>query len=476
MLAVAGVPVAHAASGTFNITGTTATSATGNYVTPEGDTGTFTLTRTAATGLSGTVTFVGGGNGLQARNSEPSPVVTEGGDSFAYTLSLTPGAGQARSLIIELVQRTVQTTGNSEVARLNLSYGGAPYGTAAATVALNPPVLMHPTNVAQADNTTIPQLRQYTANPDPLVDTTPVANYPALAVGTAIPAGTNIQLFGVANADSAYRIDVTNATTMSLTYTGNNRSDFGGNGLLTGEVFNEWIGFGVRTRPASLTLAKQVGMRTLAADQFNVQIRDGATTLAQATTAGTGTTASTGATAVNDNTAYTLTEVITGSAAATYNKTIACTNANSGSPTTLPTGASATPTWSVTPIGGDAITCTITNITNAADLIIAKTNTPAAGANDQPADTVTSGQATTYQLTVTNNGPADVVNAVVTDTPTAGLDCPPANAVTCTINGTACPGGPFTVANLTGSGIVLPLLTTATPTNTAILSFSCTVQ
>jgi hypothetical protein len=69
-------------------------------------------------------------------------------------------------------------------------------------------------------------------------------------------------------------------------------------------------------RFASIKLAKQiVGARVNAADQFTVQINQGATTIARATTTGTGTTVTGGATAltqVTSGTNYALTEIAAG--------------------------------------------------------------------------------------------------------------------------------------------------------------------
>ena len=116
------------------------------------------------------------------------------------------------------------------------------------------------------------------------------------------------------------------------------------------------------------------------------------------------------------------------------------------------------------------------NVANLADLSITKTNTPLAGPNDQAADTVVSGAQSTYSLVVTNSGPGPAVNAVIQDAPGAGLNCPPANVVTCTSAAAgACPAGPLTVANLT-AGITLDTLPATAGSNTATLSFSCTVQ
>ena len=117
------------------------------------------------------------------------------------------------------------------------------------------------------------------------------------------------------------------------------------------------------------------------------------------------------------------------------------------------------------------------NVSNLADLSIAKTNTPLSGPNDQAADTVQSGAQTAYTVVVTNNGPGPAVNAVISDTPGAGITCPAANVVTCasTAAPSACPAGPLTVANLT-AGVALGTLPATAGANTVTFTFNCTVQ
>ena len=116
------------------------------------------------------------------------------------------------------------------------------------------------------------------------------------------------------------------------------------------------------------------------------------------------------------------------------------------------------------------------NVSNLADLSIAKTNTPLSGPNDQAADTVASGAQSAYTVVVTNNGPGPAVNAVISDTPGAGITCPAANVVTCaspTVG--ACPAGPLTVANMT-AGVTLGTLPATVGSNTVTFTFNCTVN
>ena len=99
-----------------------------------------------------------------------------------------------------------------------------------------------------------------------------------------------------------------------------------------------------------------------------------------------------------------------------------------------------------------------------ADVAIVKTSSPTGP--------VSSGATLDYTLVVTNNGPGDVTGTVVTDTPDEGLNCPASNPVTITGDGVPA-GGPFTIANLTGAGIVLGALE---PTQSASLTYTCTVE
>lgn len=125
---------------------------------------------------------------------------------------------------------------------------------------------------------------------------------------------------------------------------------------------------------------------------------------------------------------------------------------------------------------GDPITCTYANTGQAADLRVAKTNTPAAGPNDQAADTVTSGAATTYTIVVTNGGVIPVTGALVTD-PAAGranITCPAGNTVTCAGSAAGvCPGATTTIGTLSNPGYTLGTLPAG---GTATLVFSCTVN
>jgi uncharacterized repeat protein (TIGR01451 family) len=107
-----------------------------------------------------------------------------------------------------------------------------------------------------------------------------------------------------------------------------------------------------------------------------------------------------------------------------------------------------------------------TPITTAASVVIAKTDGKALA---------TSGGTNNYAITLTNQGPSVANGATITDTVGAGLTCPGANTVTCSgaVNGAVCPGGPLTIANLTGAGITVATLPV---TGSLQFAFTCNVN
>lgn len=118
--------------------------------------------------------------------------------------------------------------------------------------------------------------------------------------------------------------------------------------------------------------------RRFTGDQFTVQIMDGTSVVASSTTAGTSNTINTGTgdtglVQVVNQRVYTVDEIAAGTTSlGNYTATMACTNATSGSTTTLPTAVGGT----ITPRPGDAITCSITNTRRStATLVIEKTST-----------------------------------------------------------------------------------------------------
>jgi len=115
--------------------------------------------------------------------------------------------------------------------------------------------------------------------------------------------------------------------------------------------------------------------RRFAGDQFTVRIRQGTTIVASSTTTGTGATVSagnTGAVQLLAGQSYSLDEIAAGTTSlGNYAAAMACTNATSGTGTSLPTAMPG----SITPRAGDVITCTITNNRRAtAVLLIEKTS------------------------------------------------------------------------------------------------------
>jgi uncharacterized repeat protein (TIGR01451 family) len=164
-----------------------------------------------------------------------------------------------------------------------------------------------------------------------------------------------------------------------------------------------------------LTLKKALAAsgRQFSTDQFELDIDQGATNVATITTTGTGATVTNGTTAqtqVTAGTAYTLYEDTAGTTVLSqYTATMACTNTNGASSTTLPS----TPGGTITPAIGDVVTCTITNTKKAANaqLTILKSSTlvsdPVNGATNPK---FIPGAIVRYTFTVANTGPSTVTN------------------------------------------------------------------
>ena len=124
--------------------------------------------------------------------------------------------------------------------------------------------------------------------------------------------------------------------------------------------------------PPKLTTRKVLtGNRVETNDQFTIATTTGTTAVSSFTTTGTGsslTTNSITATGLSTTATYTIAETIANTDGkgnlANYNTSYACTNANSSSTTTMPSGSTTSfnlPTLTY----GDDITCTITNTPNA---------------------------------------------------------------------------------------------------------------
>jgi hypothetical protein len=158
-----------------------------------------------------------------------------------------------------------------------------------------------------------------------------------------------------------------------------------------------------------LKLTKALGTsgRRFSTDQFVMNINQGTTTLATTTTTGTGTTVTNGVTPqlqASASTTYTFAELGSGATSLTqYTSAMTCSNAFTGSTTTLPTS----PGGTVTPGMGDVISCTITNTRKAsnATLTLVKTSSvisdPINGTTNPKA---IPGAIVTYSILVTNTG------------------------------------------------------------------------
>ncbi|MFN3423104.1 MAG: CshA/CshB family fibrillar adhesin-related protein [Novosphingobium meiothermophilum] len=157
------------------------------------------------------------------------------------------------------------------------------------------------------------------------------------------------------------------------------------------------------------------GGRRFAGDQFTVRISQGTTVVAQATTSGTSGTVTGGDTGVVQllaGQAYTLDEIAAGTGdLRNYTATMACTNASSGTGTTLPTVVPGT----ITPNLGDLVTCTITNTRRStAVLDIQKTSSvisdPVNGTANPKA---MPGAIVEYAITVRNIGASTVDSSTI---------------------------------------------------------------
>ena len=153
--------------------------------------------------------------------------------------------------------------------------------------------------------------------------------------------------------------------------------------------------------------------RQFTSDQFVMNITQGSTTIATTTTTGTGATVTNGATAmtqVSTGTAYAFSEAGSGSTSLTqYTATMSCTNARSGSTTTLPS----TVGGSITPQMGDVVTCTITNTkkaTNAYLTIVKSSSVISDPVNGSINPKFIPGAIISYSFVVANTGATAVDN------------------------------------------------------------------
>jgi Surface adhesin CshA non-repetitive domain 2 len=223
-----------------------------------------------------------------------------------------------------------------------------------------------------------------------------------------------------------------------------------------------------------LTLRKALGGggRRFAGDQFTVRIRQGATVVASSTTTGTGGTVTAGNTGVVQlvaGQAYALDEIAAGNAnLGNYTAVMACTNAASGTGTTLPTAMPG----NITPQLGDVVTCTITNTRRGtAVLVVDKTSTvisdPVNGTSNPK---LIPGAIVEYAIRVRNFGSnsVDSSSIVIVDDMPAEMAFIPGTPVTFT-NGTPTSGlntfNAGTMVRYSSNGTAGPF--TYTPTGTA---------
>ena len=200
---------------------------------------------------------------------------------------------------------------------------------------------------------------------------------------------------------------------------------------------------------AALSLAKRVPFgRRHATDQFRLAIA-GPGAPAPVTTTGLGNTIG-GSLAVATATvgaSYALSETAAGSAnLAEYASGWACSNLLPGGQTPFGNGTS----FTVTPVAGDNLSCTITNsVRPAADLRVRKSVLPASGGRP--------GEVLSYTLVAENLGPDPAHGALLRDVPGAGLDCStPSSAAACTgTGGAACAAPTVPVASLLGTGVAI---------------------
>jgi uncharacterized repeat protein (TIGR01451 family) len=207
-----------------------------------------------------------------------------------------------------------------------------------------------------------------------------------------------------------------------------------------------------------LRLTKVLGGagRVFTGDQFVMNVKQSTTVLATTTTTGSGTTVATGTTPwaqVATGTAHGFEETASGTTNLSYyTPTVACTNANASSTTTLPT----TPTGTITPILGDIVTCTLTNTPKPATVTLIVTKTSAVVSDPVNGTTnpkLIPGAVVRYTISVTNTGRGvvDPATLVMTDPLPANLTFYAVVPTVTFTDGTPASGLSFANANVTYS-------------------------
>ena len=228
-------------------------------------------------------------------------------------------------------------------------------------------------------------------------------------------------------------------------------------------------------KSSALSLNKALGTtgRVNAADQFALALKTGGVTgtaSASVTTTGSGTTA-TGTAALNPavtGTAYTLTEAGSGSTnLAQYSSKLTCTD-SAGVQTGLPSNAafSASTGYTLTPVAGAQISCSITNSAALVKLTIKKITTVGKGTftfNGTPANANGFSTDGSYGVTTTTAGTAasgSTVNLVVGNTVTEVQETVPAgwllSNASCMDNNASATGNPASFGTLSGATLQIP--------------------
>jgi len=181
------------------------------------------------------------------------------------------------------------------------------------------------------------------------------------------------------------------------------------------------IAIGIQT--AKLTLIKQVASRIDSADSFDVSVASQSGSVIGTASTGATDTASTGALTVLAGSPFTLGESVSAGSTAllsNYDTSWSCTNADSASATTLPSGGGTSQT--ITPAAGDDITCTVTNTAKAVGLSMVKSASTAGSG--------VAGDVVTYSFDVTNDGDLTLSGIQVDDSAFSGtgtlgaINCP----------------------------------------------------
>lgn len=204
------------------------------------------------------------------------------------------------------------------------------------------------------------------------------------------------------------------------------------------------------------------GPRLAASDQFAVSISPSGVATAGGSLVTTGAAAAidvnTGVATVDigvPSTAYTFSETMAGGSVSTlgqYSQSVSCVNTAAGSATVLPLGGSTVVPFTITPTGGDNITCTLTNGPLSLSLVKATTATTFS----------TVGASVPYTFVVKNTGATTLNSITVSDPNASGLSCPvnslaPGASTTCTATHTV------TQADLDAGKIVNTATVTGTP-------------